>query len=744
MPLFYCGGNILTDNKDALDIVGDVINDRNIVVNAKSPKSLGSENTSNKTSKSMWHSRISWQIVFTVFITMLVVQICILIVTTPEFENEKLQELQEVARVAISSAIDPNMNASSLSSPISAKTAKHIIIYTNILGISVYSLDNRLLASYGDPPIMKPSPKLKNTYSWKLSNNKEHFEVMYTPMQIGHPFMVVVHIDSSKIITMIKERLKRNILIFLLLSGFVTSVLMLALGQWLLEPIIMISNNLFAAMKNPENPKIEHSSKKQRNEVYKALMITNNLIRQNAENIKKLRSQAADRIHQLAYFDRLTKLPNRTMFLEKLDELIKNHVLKGGKRLVVMTIDLDRFKDVNDTLGHEIGDKVLEAVAHRFVHSLDDNAIISRASADEFNVAVPIDKKHQHIDFANKIFRSLEEPISIYQESFQINTSIGMAYCPDDGVDGTKLLKNADIALNRAKEDGRNTARYYSEEFDQIIQKRFQVLRDLRIAIEKEQFKVFYQPQFNLHTGELIGAEALIRWFQPDNSKEGGTFVSPAEFIPIAEQSGLIVPIGEWVLKKACMTNQYWREQGVEPGRIAVNISGVQFHRSSLVDIVQDTLEETGLLPEHLELEVTESIFMDDVENTIVILKHLHQLGIELAIDDFGTGYSSLSYLRQFPIDRLKIDQSFIRNALSNADDIAITKTIISLGHSMGLKVIAEGVETIEHENFLKQEGCDEVQGFKYSKPIPENEFLQFIRTYAGDLSPPKKLTQVK
>ncbi len=685
--------------------------------------------------KSMWQSKICWQIVFAVFATMLVIQICIFVVTIPEFEQKELKQLREQTRIALSVAINPDSRAHKLTSPINKQTADNLLIYGNISGISIYNLDNRLLASYGNVPIMKPSYKSKNTYSWKLSADKKHYEVMFTPMQIGHPFIVIVDINSSKINDLIKEHLKNNLIIFLLLSGFVTTILMIALTQWLLEPIIMIKNNLISAIKNPEKPEIEHHPKPQQNEVHMALKITNSLIKQNAENLKKLRTQAADKIHQLAYFDRLTKLPNRTMFLEKLENIIKNHVLEDNKELIVMTIDLDNFKDVNDTLGHEIGNKVLAAVAHRFVHSLDDNALISRASADEFNVAIPIEKKYKHTDFVNKIFKSLEEPISIYQESFQINTSIGVTCCPNDGIDATKLIKNADIALNRAKEDGRNTARYYSEDFDIVIQKRFQLLRDLREAIEKQQFILFYQPQFNLHTGELIGAEALIRWFKPDNSKEGGSFISPAEFIPIAEQSGLIVPIGEWVLKKACATNQYWREQGINPGRIAVNISGVQFHRSNLIEIVKKILKDTKLEPKYLELEVTESIFMDDVEKTIIILNELHQLGLELAIDDFGTGYSSLSYLRQFPIDRLKIDQSFIRNALSNSDDIAITKTIISLGHSMGLKVIAEGVETVEHENFLKQEGCDEVQGFKYSKPIPEDEFLQFIKSYKGILS---------
>ena len=325
------------------------------------------------------------------------------------------------------------------------------------------------------------------------------------------------------------------------------------------------------------------------------------------------------------------------------------------------------------------------------------------------------------------------EPFKVYNENFQIRSSIGVATYPDDGTDPSDVLKNADIALNRAKEEGRDRIREYSEDFDKAVQQRFQLLRDLRDALENEDLTVFYQPQFDLKSGAIIGAEALIRWWKKDNSKEGGSFISPAEFIPIAEQSGLIVPIGAWVMKEACRTAKTWHDQGKNI-RIAVNVSGAQFFQSDLVGYTAEVLKETGVKPELLELEVTESVFMDDISIAVETLKKLHELGVELAIDDFGTGYSSLSYLRQFNIDRLKIDQSFIRNALINTDDAAIAKTIINLGHSLNLSVIAEGVETLEHEKFLIEFGCDEVQGFRYSKPVPQDEFWNFAQKYNGSL----------
>ena len=321
-----------------------------------------------------------------------------------------------------------------------------------------------------------------------------------------------------------------------------------------------------------------------------------------------------------------------------------------------------------------------------------------------------------------------------FNETFQIRASVGVATYPDDSVDPDQVLKNADIALNRAKEEGRDTVKEYSEDFDKAVQMRFQLLRDLRDALENDELLLYYQPQFDLETGAVIGAEALLRWFRKDNSKDGGQFISPAEFVPIAEQSGLIVPIGEWVLRQACETAVAWHKAGHNI-RIAVNVSGAQFYQSDLVAYVQKTLKETGLDPRSLELEVTESVFMDDVNQTVETLKQLHGLGLELAIDDFGTGYSSLSYLRQFPIDRLKIDQSFIRNALNDQDDASIAKTIIGLGRSLNLKVIAEGVETKDHEDFLRTEGCDEVQGYRYSRPIPDEEVRKFLSGYKGDLS---------
>lgn len=527
-------------------------------------------------------------------------------------------------------------------------------------------------------------------------------------------------------------------------SGIVTAVLMLSLRRWLLEPITLLQSNLQSATRNPEKPELRLPRRQTRDEIGFALSSAVELIQQNAQNLKKLRAQAEDKIHRLAYYDALTGLPNRTFFIEKLDDAIKRKVAEEERRLAVICVDIDHFKDINDTLGHETGDALLEAVSKRLVKAAPQDCVVSRASADEFSIMVVLNEASDSAALVDKIFAAMSDPVSLGQEKFQVRVSIGVAQCPDDGMDARQILKNADIALNRAKEEGRDTARYYSQDLDHAVQHRFQMLRDLRVALDEKQLQLYYHPQFDLKTGRIIGAEALIRWFRPDNSKNGGSFVPPLDFIPIAEESGLIVPIGEWVLRTACMQNRAWQEQGLPPFRIAVNISGVQFHRSDLARTVADVLAETKLDPKYLELEVTESIFMENMEATIETLNQLHRQGVELAVDDFGTGYSSLNYLRRFPIDRLKIDQSFVRSALVNPDDKTIARTIISLGHSLNLKVIAEGVETQEHEDFLKAESCDEAQGYKYSKPIPADACRDFIISHNRALAQSASLSLVE
>ncbi len=685
-----------------------------------------------RSSSHIWKSRLSWRIATVVFLTILTVQVAILTLTIRQEETKLLNEIREIARSAIAPIIESK--AGFLNSPISDSNARNVVTTTIVNGIAVYSMNYLLLGNYGEPATINITNEnsLSKTYR---SVDGASYEVVFRPNDLRRSYIVVARLNSEKVSGLVIDYVIQTIIIMLLLSLFVTTVLMIALGHWLLEPILFMRDNLVTAQQNPENPKIPKSPFSSSDEIGGAILIAQNLIKQNAENMQQVRSAAEDKIHKLAYFDQLTGLPNRTLFVQKLTEQAFSGEDKNAKSFAVVTLDLDHFKDINDSMGHSVGDAILRGVGKRLRASLPDTAVVARAGEDEFAVTMPLnDELKTARDVGAKVASLIRsEPFKVYNESFQIRASVGVATYPDDGIDSNTVLKNADIALNRAKEEGRDRIREYSEDFDRAVQQRFQLLRDLRDALENEDLTIFYQPQFNLNTGEIIGAEALLRWWKKDNSKEGGSFISPAEFIPIAEQSGLIVPIGSWVLEEACTTAKTWHDQGKNI-RIAVNVSGAQFYQSDLVAHTAKVLKETGVKPELLELEVTESVFMDDISIAVETLKNLHELGVELAIDDFGTGYSSLSYLRQFNIDRLKIDQSFIRNALNNADDAAITRTIISLGHSLNLKVIAEGVETKDHEKFLAEHSCDEVQGFRYSKAVPKEEFWEFASNYNGKL----------
>ena len=689
-----------------------------------------------RSSSQIWRSRISWRIVFAVFLTILLVEAVILNFTLKQYEQERLDNLRQVARSAIAPLIKYNP-ADFLAPPFTDTDISRLTSSTIVQGLVVYSNQLDLIRAYGAPVSLTVMTNEDLGRSHRNFDGNS-YEVVFRSNDLGVPYVVAANLDSSSIQEQVLNFVKQTLLVMLLMSALVTTVLMIALGHWLLEPILFMRNNLIAASKDPEDPKIQPSPFNANDEIGGAIEIAQKLIQQNADNIRRIKGAAEDKIHKLAYYDTLTGLPNRTMFLQTLSENTR-HADEDGtvKRFAVVAIDLDHFKDINDSMGHNVGDAILRSVGKRLRAAMPESATVSRSGEDEFAIMMPLNSDiNTARDVGDKVLSVIRtEPFRVFNEQFQVRASIGVSTYPDDGMDPDQVLKNADIALNRSKEDGRDRVREYTEDFDRAVQQRFQMLRDLRDAMEHQQLSLHYQPQLELKTGKLIGAEALIRWWKPDSSKKGGTFISPMDFIPVAEQSGLIVPIGEWVMKTACTAARDWKNKHGIDVRIAVNVSAAQFVQGDIVNFVRKTLQETGVSPSNLELEVTESVFMEDINHTIQTLQDLHALGIEIAIDDFGTGYSSLSYLRQFPIDRLKIDQSFIRNALNNQDDASIARTIVALGHSLNLKVIAEGVESKEHEQMLIAHGCDEVQGYRYSRPVPSDDFIAFAKKYNGQLS---------
>ncbi|WP_456273224.1 EAL domain-containing protein [Bacillus sp. AK031] len=419
-----------------------------------------------------------------------------------------------------------------------------------------------------------------------------------------------------------------------------------------------------------------------------------------------------------ASHDSLTKLPNRYKFKKCLDQEIEL-ASEDQSQIAVLFMDLDRFKYINDNFGHNMGDKLLKAVSDRLKENLDERDTISRLGGDEFTVILSgIDDKQQVSSIASKLIHALAQPYQIEDQSFVTTTSIGVSMYPADGEDVESLIKYADTAMYQAKNQGKNTYRFYQHEMNSILSNKFKIETYMRDALKKGEFALHYQPKMDTKTGKLSGMEALLRWEQEELG-----MVSPAEFIPIAEESGMIIEIGEWVLEQACIQNKKWQETGYPPIKVSVNLSVLQMKHSDIVTTVKNVLESTGLDPVWLELEITETAIMESKRSVVRILKQLKKIGVSIAIDDFGTGYSSLNYLKRFPVDTLKIDRTFIQDLLTEQDDTVIATAVISMASKLGLKVVAEGVETEEQLNYLHDLHCNEVQGFLISPPIPVKEF---------------------
>jgi len=432
--------------------------------------------------------------------------------------------------------------------------------------------------------------------------------------------------------------------------------------------------------------------------------------------------RAEQRYIHMAYHDSLTSLPNRLSFYDTLKQEIQKAKLSNS-RLALLFFDLDRFKVINDTLGHTIGDLVILELAERIRKMIRENSFLARWGGDEFTIIIPNFNELSEISqFAQKILDNLSRVYKVEGHEFFLTVSIGIAVYPNDGNDDETLFKNADKAMFYAKEEGKNNYQFYSKTADKTSIERFSIEAKLHRALDNNEFFLKFQPQIDIKTSAIIGVEALTYW------KTENKIISPMQFIPIAEESGIIIKLGDWVLRTACAQNKSWQNQGLTPIVMAVNISGRQFLQKSLVESVKRALDDTGLDPMYLELELTESILMHDIEKVISILNDLKDMGIKISIDDFGTGYSSLSYLKRFPIDKLKIDQSFTKNIPSSDDNSAISTAIVAMGHSLKMQVIAEGVETRDQFDFLKSNNCDEVQGFFFSKPVNEEIFASLLK----------------
>ncbi|WP_239674105.1 putative bifunctional diguanylate cyclase/phosphodiesterase [Mangrovibacillus cuniculi] len=511
-----------------------------------------------------------------------------------------------------------------------------------------------------------------------------------------------------------------QLLVVALFSTFLAVVLSFFISNWLqkeLNNVLLLTNNLTENITSNEKIDWPHS-------LIKEIFYLIAAFKQSEIKLKKLfQENIATKLdlQYLAHYDPLTNVYNRNYIMKNINELIEHS--PNSVNFSVLFIDLDRFKIVNDTVGHRIGDKLLVEVAERLREINDNNLLISRIGGDEFIVVVPsYDEVDSLSKIANEIIESLNQSYHVEGNEFHLSASIGISVYPDDGKDVHTLIKNADIAMYAAKDNGKNTYEFYNSSYNSVTSK-VEMENELRHAIERKELQLFYQPKVNIASGEIVGAEALIRWIHPTYG-----FVSPADFIPIAEETGLIIPMGEWILEQACKDLFIWNTNRTKNISVSVNISMHQFLNENLLKSVENAINLAKIDPTLLELEITESVAMFQPEIVIEKLKNLKNKGITLALDDFGTGYSSLNYLKMLPIDVLKIDQSFIKD-MDHADT-TIVRSLIEIAHSLHMTVVAEGVETKSQLNYLQGVHCDLFQGYYFSKAIPQEEFLKLLRIF--------------
>lgn len=431
--------------------------------------------------------------------------------------------------------------------------------------------------------------------------------------------------------------------------------------------------------------------------------------------------RANSELKHLTLHDALTQLPNRVLLEDRLEQAVAR-AQRAHSRCAVLFVDLDGFKTINDSLGHHVGDGLLKEAAARMRGLVRDEDTVARLSGDEFVILLDnVNGRHGALEVGQKVNTALASAFGVEGHELRISASIGLSVCPEDGTDARRLLMNADAAMYYAKACGKNNSQAFAPHMSNSAEERLNLQNSLRAALERGEFELHYQPKMT-EGGEVLGMEALVRWRHPERG-----MVSPGEFIPIAEESGLIVPLGEWILREACRQNKAWQDAGLPPLRVGVNISAVQFMQRDLLDKIKAILRETGLAPQYLKIELTESVVMRNADDATRVLQKLKAMGVHIALDDFGTGYSSLSYLRRLPIDVLKIDQSFVRDLGREADDTVIVRAIVALAHSLNMRVVAEGVETAEQLALLRSMQVNEYQGYFFSRPVPADAMTAML-----------------
>ena len=494
-----------------------------------------------------------------------------------------------------------------------------------------------------------------------------------------------------------------------------TVVMMISGNQTLDSPIEAIRNGAFDYIKKPfDIDQVEMAVS--RAIKHGALLVSK---REHENHLEELVAERTSKLNYLAYNDPLTGLPNRVFFEDRLTQILLRQ--SGDSKVAVFFVSLDRFKALRDTLGHTVSDRLIKEVAHRLQTVAETKASVARFEGDEFALLLTYEKSDELSVFGNNVFDAFKSPLVVGDDEVVIPISMGISLSPDDGNDAQELLTNAGAALSYVRKNGGNNYKFFTSDLHDTAMSRLALENELRRALERSEFELYYQPKVDMVTGKMTGMEALLRWNHPDLG-----LVPPLDFIPLAEETGLILPIGEWVLRAACAQTKAWHDQGFELN-VAVNLSPRQFQQRDLVSTINRIVAETGFDPHELNLEVTESSIMNNAESAVTILRELKDTGIRISIDDFGTGYSSLAVLKDLPIDVLKIDKTFINDVTTNPDDAALVTAVVTLAHNLRLNVVAEGVETREQLEFLRALNCDKWQGYLFSKPLPAAAFESLL-----------------
>lgn len=657
-------------------------------------------------------SRIGRAIAFAVFACIVLVEMVILVPSAMRFEQEQIRQLNDAEYGKLVAAIEASQ---------SGLETLHLDSVGKIQGLTVFSIGGAMLYQAGDAPDDRPSeqevgqpPKFNGLVAettWKLV---EH----------GMPVLIRARLDASSIKPALHAYILRIIGLVIIISAVVTLGALVVTHRVVLTPLYSV----IEAMKgNRQEQRRNRLSWLREDELAVLVDEYNNLIDAQDESERKAQIKQKH-LEYMALHDSLTNLPNRTAFANELTDQIEGH---PTQRLAVMLVDLDRFKRFNDLHGERIGDSVLADSARRVQNFAGYSGFAARLEGDELALFLPIGMDEDLSEYASVLLRSLEEPHYIHGMRFDIRASVGISCYPDFAKDVSGLLGQFNMALDEAKLLGRGRWCLYDDNIRQRITQREALEADIKQALIEEQFSVFYQPKIDISSQQVIGVEALVRWQHP---KRGN--VPPDQFIPLSEECGLVVPLGEWVLETACLAAKRWHDMGLPRMTVAVNISAAQMQSHMLFDTVRIALATSQLPAELLELEITESAMMDDPAEVITLLDRLHDLGVSLAIDDFGTGYSSLTYLKRFPVDTLKIDKAFVQDVTEDRDDAAIVGAVLELGRHFSLKVVAEGVENDEQMSFLADHGCDVAQGYFISRPLPGDELINWLREHEAALRP--------